>query len=235
MAATYDWTTGAVTGRETAVQQLRLREEWKVYRKTVDFSVQNLDSSASDVAQCIAIPIGTTVLHAFLRVITAETTAAVVNLGYDGDASYWGKALNVDATGSVSTILKATSTWDPASIDDPGSAAAIVESKDVAVDGAALGDRAYAYPDIDLTDMTVSAAVTAKDVVTVSITNPTAAAVNIGSIEMAVVVDKAPSGKVPLYFAAANTIDITSSVATGDVNLDALKVEVVAFCLNHAI
>jgi len=235
MANTYDWTTGAVTQGQAAVQQNLIREEFKIYRKTIDFSVQNLDSSESDVAQCISLPIGTTVLDCFLRVITAETTDAIVNLGYGTDASYWGKSLNVDATGSVSTILKGSDTWDPASIDDPGSAAAIVESKDFTVAGATSGDAAYAYSSIDLTDAIVTAAVTAEDTVTVSIVNPTANALNLGSMTMYVVVNKAPSRGVPLYFAAVDTIDITSSILNGDENLDALKVEVVAICINHAV
>lgn len=233
MATTYNFTNDSITGVPVMTQTTLRENETTVLRHILDFSLQNIEAGTSDVAQALIIPAQTTVLNAFLRVITAETADSTVNLGYGSDSSYWGKSLNVDATGLVDTILKDSATWDPSSIDDPGSAAAIVEANDFTVAGAALGDRAYAYPSIDVTDLVVSATVTAEDTVTVTITNPTQAAVDLASMTMYVVVDKAPSRTSPLYFAAADTLDLTATTVNGDVDLDALKVEVCAVCLKH--
>jgi len=73
-------------------------------------------------------------------------------------------------------IYTGTATWDPASI-----AASAEESKDFVVLGAELGMVAMAGAGVDVVDMLVSATVTAQNVVTVVIANPTVDAVDLAS------------------------------------------------------
>lgn len=72
--------------------------------------------------------------------------------------------------------LTGSATWDPASIADGD-----MESKDVTVTGAALGDFVVASMSVDVLDLGVSAQVTAADTVTVTLLNNTGAGVNLGS------------------------------------------------------
>lgn len=81
--------------------------------------------------------------------------------------------------------LKTTTTWDASSIAVGG-----MEAKDVTVTGAALGDFALASLNVDVTDLTLSATVTAANTVTVVLANNTAAAVNLASATLAVLVFK---------------------------------------------
>jgi hypothetical protein len=63
--------------------------------------------------------------------------------------------------------LKGTATWDPGSLVKGES-----ESKEITVTGAALGDLVQVAAPADISDLLVSAQVTADDTVTVSIFNP---------------------------------------------------------------
>ena len=233
MATTYNFTDDSITGQSVMTRTTIKENEPTILRHILDFSLQDLEAGEDDVAQALIIPADCTVLDAWLRIITAETADSTIDLGYGSDSSYWGKSLNTDSTGSVSTILKASASWDASSIDDHATSNAIVEAKDVTVAGAALGDRAYAYPSTDVTDMVIAATVTTEDTVTVTMTNPTGAAINLGAMTIYVVVDKAPSRKIPLHFAAADTIDLTATTANGDVDIDGAKVEVSALVIKQ--
>ncbi len=81
--------------------------------------------------------------------------------------------------------LKTTTTWDPGSI-----AVGSMEAKDVTVTGAALGDFAIASFSLDVQDLVLSATVTADNTVTAVLANNTAAAVNLSSGTLAVLVFK---------------------------------------------
>lgn len=233
MATTYNFTDGSLAGQKIATRTTMRENETTILRHILDFSLQSLDAGEGDVAKALIIPANTSVFDVFIRVITAETGDGTVNLGYGSDTSYWGKSLHIDAIGSVSTMLKTSAVWDLGSIDDHDTSNAIVEAKDITLVGAALGDYAFAYPSIDVTDMIVAATVTAEDTVTVTVTNPTGAAINLASMTMYVAVDKAPSRKSALYFAAADTIDLMASTANGDIDIDGAKLEVTALCLKH--
>ena len=73
--------------------------------------------------------------------------------------------------------------------------------------GATLLSHVSLAPSKDLTDMFVTACVTAEDKVTVVVSNPTATTVNLGGFTVDIVVNKAPRRGDPLYFASADTID----------------------------
>jgi len=83
------------------------------------------------------------------------------------------------------TQVKTTTTWNASSIAVGG-----MEAKDVTVTGAALGDFAVASLSVDVSDLTVSASVTATNTVTVVLANNTAAAVDLASATLAVLVFK---------------------------------------------
>lgn len=82
----------------------------------------------------------------------------------------------VTASGVSFTPLVGTATWDPGAI-----ANGAMESKDVTVTGAALGDPCFASFSIDIVDLVISAACTLADVVTVTLANNTGGSVNLAS------------------------------------------------------
>ncbi|RJR14277.1 hypothetical protein C4588_00375, partial [Candidatus Parcubacteria bacterium] len=86
---------------------------------------------------------------------------------------------------------------------------------------------------IDVADLAITASVTAEDTVTVQLNNNTGGAIDLASQTVTVFVDKAPLAKNPVHFASADTIDISTSTTNGDVDLDALKVEVTAICIKQ--
>ena len=108
------------------------------------------------------------------------STATVKNPG-GGNLTGTQVGLHTFAVGQA----KATATWNPGSIAVGG-----MEATDVTVTGAALGDFAVASFSLDVQDLTLSAAVTATNTVTVVLANNTTAAVNLASGTLAVLVFK---------------------------------------------
>jgi len=103
MADTYNYTDGSITGVPVMTQQTPNENEPRIIRQIVDFTKQNLAHAASDVGQVLIIPEGTTVLTAWLRVITAGTTSATCTLGIGTSAAVWGTGLALDST--AATVL----------------------------------------------------------------------------------------------------------------------------------
>ena len=103
MVATYNFTNGSISGQMIPPVQTVDTGMTFVIRNIVDLTKQNLDHSATDIAQCLTIPAGTTVLTAWIRVITAGTTSATCTLGTGAAAAIWGTAL--DLTSTAGTIL----------------------------------------------------------------------------------------------------------------------------------
>ncbi len=87
------------------------------------------------------------------------------------------------ATSGRKANLTGSTTWDPASIADGDK-----EAKDVTVTGAAMGDYCIASFSLDVTDLSISATVTAADTVTVVLANNTGGAVDLGSGTVSVLV-----------------------------------------------
>ncbi len=102
MATTYNFTDGSIAGQPVMTQTTLRENETTILRHIIDTTVQALDASETDVAQCLIIPASTTVLTAWIRPITVESTAScVVDLGVTGgntDAFCDGVSLS---TGSV--------------------------------------------------------------------------------------------------------------------------------------
>lgn len=73
-------------------------------------------------------------------------------------------------------ILDESATWNPGSIADGD-----MEAKDVTVAGAALGDFVLSSFSLDISDLTLSAGVTAVDTVTCVFSNNTGAPVNLAA------------------------------------------------------
>jgi len=89
---------------------------------------------------------------------------------------------------ALNAYLQGSETKDWGSIDDGNE-----ETEDVTVTGAALGDYAVATMSIDVTDLTITASVTASNVATVVLGNFTGSAVDLGSGTLTVKVFKAGS------------------------------------------
>ena len=77
---------------------------------------------------------------------------------------------------ALNAYLQASETKDWGNIADGDE-----EAEEVTVTGAALGDFAVASMSIDITDLVLTAAVTAANTVTVSLSNDTGGAINLGS------------------------------------------------------
>lgn len=240
MATIYNFTDGTIAGqmipdghtkgrsRKTPARPLiPIDSHLFVLRNTVDFSKQTLDVSETDVARVLNIEAGTTVLDVWARIATAETADAILNLGYGSDVDRWGHSLAMDVTGVVPTVYVATVTWDAASINEAEADTAGEEAKEITVNGAQLGEICHAHMSIDVIDLAVTAQVTATDTVTAQLINVTGAAIDLDSATLTVMVDKAPLRRDPLYFSAADTIDL-QGIST--VDCDALIIEVCALC-----
>lgn len=81
--------------------------------------------------------------------------------------------------------VAASTTWDPGSIANGAS-----ESKEITVTGAALGDFVLRSFSLDVSDLTLTADVTAANTVTAVLANNSGAAVNLGSGTLRVLVLK---------------------------------------------
>mgnify|MGYP001337946909 CR=1 FL=1 len=79
----------------------------------------------------------------------------------------------------VGTAYNASATWNPANI-----LVGAMESVDVTVTGAALGDFVLVSASIDTVDLTLTAQVTAANTVTATLANNTAGAVNLASFTL---------------------------------------------------
>lgn len=219
---TYNFTNASIA-QVPAPPEHETKEDWiTVRRNIINCARQNLDAGDGDVAQCVNIPAGTTVLDAWVRVITAETANATLDLGYGSDVDYWGNALAMDSTGIAPAILHASSTWNAATIADGNELAT-----DVTVAGAVLGDVVYVSAALDVADLTLVGAVTAADTVTLQLGNWTGGNIDLVSFTYHIYVDKAPLRRLPLYFASADTIDVVATTDVADVDFDACVFEVV--------
>ena len=78
-------------------------------------------------------------------------------------------------------VLTYTGTLDLGSAGDNDGTGAAFASANVTVPGAALGDFVLVSLGVDTVDLTLTAAVTAANVVTVTVNNPTINAVNLAS------------------------------------------------------
>lgn len=89
MATTYNFTDGSISGQ--TVPRVKTAEENEIFflRNIADFSLQTLTQSTADIAQVINVPAGTTVITAWIRVITADGDAATIDLGYGGNPDQW--------------------------------------------------------------------------------------------------------------------------------------------------
>jgi hypothetical protein len=94
------------------------------------------------------------------------------NVFHNIDTHVWERALVVSRRGPV---IEASSAWDPGSVG-----AGSLVSADVPVTGVVLGDLVTASISVDVQDLVLSAAVTAADIVTATLSNNTAGAVDLG-------------------------------------------------------
>jgi len=119
---------------------------------------------------------------------------------------------------AINAYLQGSETKDWGSISDGDEAA-----EEVAVTGAALGDYAVATMSIDVTDLVITASVTAADVATVILSNETGGAIDLGSGTLTVKVFKAGSTGVgkSVNFEVLGT-NMTTALATRNATVAAV-------------
>jgi|GEM_PF-5974015 len=131
--ATYNFTDGSIKGQMVPTEVTLIENRLTIMRNIVDFSKQTLDAGNGDVAQVLNIPAGTTVLTAWIRVITAETANGTVDLGYGGDADKWGDGVAIDSANAIVGALFAPVYF---ASDDTIDITATTDTADVDIDGA---------------------------------------------------------------------------------------------------
>lgn len=133
--ATYDFTNGSITGQMRPTPVTTRETELTVMRNIVDCSKQTLDAGNGDVGKCLNIEAGTTVVTAWIRVITAETANGTVDLGYGGDVDKWGDGVAID---TANAVVGATIAPVYFASDDTIDIKATTDTADVDIDGAKL-------------------------------------------------------------------------------------------------
>jgi hypothetical protein len=138
MATTYNFTDGSISGVPKPPEHTPIEDRLFVRRNIIDCSKQTLDAGSADVGQVINIPAGTTVINAWIRVITAETADGTCDLGYGGSVNVWGNALTLDS--AAGSILSLAAGSQPAPIHfaaaDTIDVVATTDTTDVDLDGA---------------------------------------------------------------------------------------------------
>lgn len=216
----------------------KYRREWvfapnhKLVRVTVNFALQTLDASASDVQQLITVPANTMVMRCWPVVRTSGTSNGAFDLGYGSVVDYWGNAIAIDNTG-CNVVLRGTEAsgqWDIGNIADGDE-----EVLEVTVDGVALGDVVQSCIILDVADLALTAQATAANTVTVQLNNNTGGAIDLAdNTALRVYVDKAPMARNPIVLSAtaADTIDLVATVNAADADPAAGVVEIYAELLS---
>lgn len=166
--------------------------------------------------------------------VTATMGVDVVDLAISAQVTA-ANTVTVTLSNTNDTIIDGSTTWDAGSIPDFTAAAGVaMEAKDITVTGAALGDYVIVSPSIDITDLTLTASVTATNTVTAVLANLTDNAVDLGSMTIKarvihpaaakdlasttvqVKVDKAPYAGQWKHFTTTDTIDLTGTANASD-------------------
>ncbi len=105
--ATYNYTDGSISGQMVPPTMEIVTTHPTIIRNVVDFTKQELDESAGDIAQVLNVPAGTLVLFAGIRIITAGTTNTTVDFGVTGKVvDSWGDGVALDAAaGTVTQVM----------------------------------------------------------------------------------------------------------------------------------
>jgi hypothetical protein len=180
-------------------------------------STTGISLNAADTHDLFTVPPGKTawITMVILRDLTADTLAAEISLGESGDTDDWAKKLllgdHLDAADDALVLrprhwLQASDTWDPGNIADGAE-----EAHDVTCDDAELGDFAIASFSLDVSDLTLTADVTAANTVTAILSNSTGGAVNLGSGTIRVRVWKFDDGIIQYDAGDVFSIEITTA------------------------
>lgn len=144
--ATYNFTDGSIAGQVNPPEVTTIDNQLTIMRNIVDCSKQTLDAGDGDVGQVLNIEAGTTVLTAWARVITAETTNGTIDIGYGDDVDHWGDGVAIDTDDAV---VGATIAPVYFASDDTIDIKATTDTADVDIDGAKLEVCALVLKSVD--------------------------------------------------------------------------------------
>jgi hypothetical protein len=164
-----------------------------------------------------------------IRVVTACPTNSTVDLGYGSDVDYWGNALPLDGTGVVGSVITASETWDPGSIDDGNE-----EAEEVTVDSAASSDVVTFVFSNPLLDLALTGYVKAANTTNAVLGNWTGGSIDLASGTLTAYVDKAPLANAPVLLTSSDTIDIKATIDTADVDIVTGVIEVNVLVMSTA-
>lgn len=213
-----------------------INQAMRFVRVRMNFASRTL--AVGSTHQVISVPADSMVIMCWPTVKTAGTANGRMNLGYGTGAQvyHWGKSIPIDVAGTKTGIMgTSAATNDPSAFSahtDTATNALFTQTStnmNVSAAYADLGDLVQVAPSIDLAENAVGAYVIATGTngnVEVLLSNAQNATSNLGAIYMTAFVDKAPMSKVPVYFASADTIDVTgagsATLATGIVEIWAM-------------
>ena len=222
------WVDGTLRNPITQ-KVIEINDYMRIYKHEVNLASCTLDAGDADVGQVVLLPKNCMVLKAWIRVITACPTNSTVDLGYGSDVDYWGNALPLDATGIVGTMLTASETWNPGSIDDGNE-----EAEEVTVDSAASGDVVTFVFSDPLLDLSLSGYVSGVNTTNAVLGNWTGGAIDLGSGTLVAYVNKAPLAAAPVLLTSSDTIDIKATIDTADVDIVTGVIEVNVLVMSTA-
>lgn len=197
-------------------------------RRSVNFKTKGLDAGNGEAHRVIEVRSGDVVLSAWINVLEACPAYSTVDFGYGTIPNLWGNGLRLDSTGPVRTVLSASKTIDFISLDSGA-----MEMTEIEIDGAAYDDQVIVTPSVFTQDLVLTGYVSDSihKRVTVQLANMTGEKMNLPSMTLNVVVNKAPISPQPFAFTAADTIDVRATTDGKDVNITSGIIDIYALVL----
>jgi hypothetical protein len=222
------WVDGTLRNPITQ-KVIEINDYMRIYKHEVNLASSTLDAGDADVGEVVLLPKNCLVLKAWIRVVTACPTNSTVDLGYGSDVDYWGNALPLDGTGVVGSVITASETWDPGSIDDGNE-----EAEEVTVDSAASSDVVTFVFSNPLLDLALTGYVKAANTTNAVLGNWTGGSIDLASGTLTAYVDKAPLANAPVLLTSSDTIDIKATIDTADVDIVTGVIEVNVLVMSTA-
>lgn len=191
--------------------------------KRVHFSVQSLDAGNGDVHEVLPVVPGEIVLASWIDVKEACPSFSSIDLGYGTVPNKWGNGLFIDSTGIKDNVLSTSFTWNFIALNKLGQL-----SEEIELAGVAHGDEVIITPSIPIEDLVMTGHVSSDrfNTVVVQLMNPAETKIDLGSMTVNIVVNKAPMAGMPWVVSEGDTIDIKATTDGMDVNIDSGVIEV---------
>ncbi len=201
-----------------------------VLKRRVFFAEQAIrptgDAGIGETHEVLLVENGWIVLSAWVNVKDPSPINTTVDLGYGPVPNYWGNGLAIDSIGRSDSMLTSSVT---AYMEDVLVATEQFTTEFI-VNGASYGDHVSVSStnDADVADVTLTGFVISPNIVAVTIINTTEGELSLPTLALDLLVNKAPLSGQPVLLTSGDTIDITATTDTKDVDIDSGVTEVCA-------